>query len=74
MSSATAMHGDIVRVFSFVFIQGFGREKDGNRGSLSVLTWSSFVIKNLKNSHCVNLLANRKSHLLFILSQSKVDM
>ena len=50
------------------FKQGFGRKKNENHDKLS------FVIKNLKNSRCANLLANRKSYLLFILSQSKVDM
>ena len=40
----------------------------------SVLIKLSFVIKNLKNLHCANLLANRKLYLLFILSKWKADM
>ena len=48
------------------------RDLEGKRmgitANLSVLT---FVIKNLKNSHCASLLANRKPDLLFTLSQLK---
>ena len=54
------------------------RDLEGRRMGIaansSPLTKLSFVIKNLKNSHCANLLANRKRHLLFTLSQSKADM
>ena len=39
----------------------------------SILTCLSFVIKDLKNLSYANLLADRKPHLLFILSQLKVD-
>ena len=37
----------------------------------SVLTWLFFVIKNLKNLRCANLLASGTSYLLFVLNQSK---
>ena len=51
------------------------RDLDGRRMGIttnsSVLTYLSFVIKNLKKSRSANLLANRKPHLFFILSQSK---
>ena len=51
--------------------QGFRSEKDENR---SKFIGSNLVIKNLKNSRSVNLLVNRKPHLLFILSQSNAVM
>ena len=55
----------------------------GIAANSSVLTQLSLVIKNLKNSRCANLLANRKPYLffyllfllaMFILSQSKANM
>ena len=54
------------------------RDLEGRRMGMaansSVLTYLSFIIKNLKNSRSENLLANRKPRLLFILSQSKEVM
>lgn len=57
--------------------QGFGRNSNEHRRKFIGfnLTLSYLLlIKNLKNSICANLSANRKPLILFILSQSKVGM
>ena len=67
-----------LRYFSSSFLgsssQGFEREKDGNRGKFIGSDLVIFCSKEFEKSCCANLLANRKPHLLFILSQSKTDM
>ena len=55
-------------------IEGFGREKDGNRGKLIGSNLVIFCYKDFRNSRCTNLLANWRQHLLFIHSQSKTVM
>ena len=64
------------QVFLFVSFYREGRRIGiaANSSVQTVTKLRTFVIKNLKNSRCANLLPNRKSHLLFILSQSKADI
>ena len=64
------------KVFLFVSFYREGRRIGiaANSSVQTVTKLQTFVIKNLKNSRCANLLPNRKSHLLFILSQSKADI
>ena len=64
------------KVFLFVSFYREGRRIviAANSSVQTVTKLQTFVIKNLKNSRCANLLPNRKSHLLFILSQSKADI
>ena len=50
--------------------QGFENEKNVNCSKLI----GFFVTKHMKNLHSVNLLANRKPHLLFTLGKSKADI
>ena len=56
------------------WISNLEARRMGIAANSSVLTYLSFAIEDLKNSRCANLLANRKSYLLFIVSQSKLDM
>ena len=67
---------EIPQVFLFVSFYREGRRIGiaANSSVQTVTKLQTFVIKNLKNSRCANLLPNRKSHLLFILSQSKADI
>ena len=64
------------KVFLFVSFYREGRRIGiaANSSVQTVTKLQTFVIKNLKNSRCANLSPNRKSHLLFILSQSKPDI
>ena len=58
---------------------GMSRELEDRRMGIAANSSANFnlvtfCLKNLKNSRCANLLANRMSYLLFIRSQSKADM
>ena len=57
-----------------IIISDLEERRMGIAGNSSALTQLSFVIKNLKNSRCANLLANWKPNLLFILTPSKAVM
>ena len=52
--------------------QGFGRENDGNRGKFTGSNLFIFCFKESEKFALCN--ANRKPHLLFIMSQSKALM
>ena len=54
--------------------QGFEREKDGNRGKFIGSNLVIFCYTEFEKFAYANLLASWKSHMLFILSQSKPGM